>query len=238
MNERISVVVPLYNEEDNVDPLFNRIVAALDLMPGHDHECLLVNDGSTDGTAAAIDRLAEEDVRFRAIHLTENCGQSAALWAGMTRANGDYILSIDGDLQNDPADFPKIIELLSDYDCVCGYRVNRCDTWVRKISSRIANRVRNAILRDGLRDTGCGTKGFRRECLRYLIPFNGAHRFYGAVLRNAGMRLTECPVQHHPRQHGVSKYGIGNRLGRGIYDLIGVAWLLRRVVYPDVEDGP
>lgn len=238
MNERISVVVPLYNEEDNVDPLFNRIVAALDLMPGHDHECLLVNDGSTDGTAAAIDRLAEEDVRFRAIHLTENCGQSAALWAGMTRANGDYILSIDGDLQNDPADFPKIIELLSDYDCVCGYRVNRRDTWVRKISSRIANRVRNAILRDGLRDTGCGTKGFRRECLRYLIPFNGAHRFYGAILRNAGMRLTECPVQHHPRQHGVSKYGIGNRLGRGIYDLIGVAWLLRRVVYPDVEDGP
>lgn len=238
MNERISVVVPLYNEEDNVDPLFNRIVAALDLMPGHDHECLLVNDGSTDGTAAAIDRLAEVDVRFRAIHLTENCGQSAALWAGMTRANGDYILSIDGDLQNDPADFPKIIELLSDYDCVCGYRVNRRDTWVRKISSRIANRVRNAILRDGLRDTGCGTKGFRRECLRYLIPFNGAHRFYGAVLRNAGMRLTECPVQHHPRQHGVSKYGIGNRLGRGIYDLIGVAWLLRRVVYPDVEDGP
>ena len=238
MNERISVVVPLYNEEDNVDPLFNRIVAALDLMPGHDHECLLVNDGSTDGTAAAIDRLAEVDVRFRAIHLTENCGQSAALWAGMTRANGDYILSIDGDLQNDPADFPKIIELLSDYDCVCGYRVNRRDTWVRKISSRIANRVRNAILRDGLRDTGCGMKGFRRECLRYLIPFNGAHRFYGAVLRNAGMRLTECPVQHHPRQHGVSKYGIGNRLGRGIYDLIGVAWLLRRVVYPDVEDGP
>ena len=238
MNERISVVVPLYNEEDTVALLFNKIAAAFDLLPGYDHECLLVNDGSTDGTAAAIDRLAEVDVRFRAIHLTENCGQSAALWAGMTRANGDYILSIDGDLQNDPADFPKIIELLSDYDCVCGYRVNRRDTWVRKISSRIANRVRNAILRDGLRDTGCGMKGFRRECLRYLIPFNGAHRFYGAVLRNAGMRLTECPVQHHPRQHGVSKYGIGNRLGRGIYDLIGVAWLLRRVVYPDVEDGP
>ncbi len=237
MNERISVVVPLYNEEDNVRPLFDKIAAVFDLMPGYEHECLLVNDGSTDGTAAAIDRVAEEDDRFRHIQLTENCGQSAALWAGMTHANGDYILTIDGDLQNDPADFPKIVELLGDYDCVCGYRANRRDTWVRKASSRIANGVRNAILRDGLRDTGCGTKGFRRECVRYLIPFNGAHRFYGAVLRNAGMRLTECPVQHHPRQHGVSKYGIGNRLGRGIYDLIGVAWLLRRVVYPDVKDG-
>lgn len=235
MDKRISVVVPLYNEEDNVLPLAEMVKAAFGALPGYEHECLLVNDGSTDGTRAAMDALGVEDARFRAIHLTENCGQSAALWAGMTRATGDYILTIDGDLQNDPADFPALVELLQEYDCVCGYRENRHDSWVRRVYSRVANCVLGAVLGSTLRDTGCGTKGFRRHCLEYLTPFNGMHRFFGALLHGTGLTIAECPVNHHPRIHGTSKYGIRNRMWRSIYDLVGVAWLRSRRVHPVVE---
>lgn len=229
-----SVVVPFYNECENVPLLAERIKAVFEQLPG-DCDCVMVNDGSRDGTREAMDAVASADGRFHAVHLARNFGQSAALWAGMKRAEGELILTLDGDMQNDPADLPALVELLKDYDCVCGYRENRQDSFVRKLSSRIANGVRNTLLKDGLRDTGCGTKGFRRQCVDHLVPFNGAHRFYGAVLRSAGMRIAECPVRHHPRQYGQSKYGIGNRLGRGIFDLVGVAWLQRRLVHPVVE---
>jgi len=237
VHRTISIVVPFYNERDNVPLMAARLAPVMDAMAG-DCECLFVNDGSTDGTRDAIDAAAKADPRFRAVHHTRNFGQSAALISGMRRAQGRYILTLDGDLQNDPEDLPQLVRLLADFDCVCGYRMKRNDSWVRRASSRIANRVRNAILHDGLRDTGCGTKGFRRECVQYLVPFNGAHRFFAAVLRSAGMRITECPVHHHAREHGVSKYGIGNRLGRGIYDLIGVRWMQRRLVFPSVKGDP
>lgn len=230
----ISVVIPFYNEHENVPLMAARLAPVFDAIGGS-CECLMVNDGSKDGTRKAIEAVTKSDQRFRAVHHTRNFGQSAALISGMRLAKGDFILTLDGDLQNDPEDLPELVKLLADYDCVCGYRAKRSDTWVRRVSSRVANRVRNAILKDGLRDTGCGTKGFRRECIQYLVPFNGAHRFFAAVLRSAGMTIAECPVRHHPRTHGVSKYGIGNRLGRGIYDLIGVRWLQRRLVFPSVE---
>lgn len=230
----VSVVIPFYNEKENVPLMAERLRPVFDAM-GAPCEGLFVNDGSTDGTRDAIEAVAKADPRFRALHHVRNFGQSAALISGMRRATGDYILTLDGDLQNDPEDLPGLVKLLGEFDCVCGYRAKRNDSTVRRISSRVANKVRNAILKDGLRDTGCGTKGFRRKCVGYLVAFNGAHRFFAAVLRTAGMTITECPVQHHPREHGVSKYGIGNRLGRGIYDLIGVGWLQRRLVFPVVE---
>lgn len=230
----ISIVVPLYNERENVPLLADRIRPVFERFNAT-AECVLVDDGSTDGTGDAVQTVAAADPRFRLVRHVRNFGQSAAILTGMRSARGKYLLTLDGDLQNDPEDLPTIVEMLSEYDCVCGYRVDRHDTWVRKVSSRIANRVRNACLHDGLRDTGCGTKGFRSECVRYLVSFNGAHRFFGAVLKSAGMRIAECPVRHHARQHGVSKYGIGNRLGRGLFDLVGVAWLQRRLVFPDVE---
>ncbi len=235
MNKLVSVVVPFYNEQENVLPVAERIAAVFASAPDQPYECLFVNDASTDGTREALDALSADDARVRVLHFVENRGQSAALIAGLRAARGDYLLTIDGDLQNDPADFPKLIELLADYDCVCGYRANRQDTWVRRVSSRVANRVRRAILNDGIRDTGCGTKGFRKSCVPHFVCFNGAHRYFAVMVRAAGLTLTECPVSHHPRVHGTSKYGVNNRLWRGIYDLVGVGWLQKRYVCYEVE---
>lgn len=235
MKKLVSVVVPFYNEEDNVVPLSAAIDAVFAELPDYDYECLFVNDGSKDCTRARLEALRAENPHVKPLHLVENRGQSAALVAGMRRAQGDYILTLDGDLQNDPGDFPKMLELLQEYDCVCGYRANRQDTWVRKISSKIGNGARRMILDDGIRDAGCGSKGFRRCCVEHIVPFNGVHRYFAVMVRNGGLTLTECPVTHHPRVHGVSKYGIHNRLWRGIYDLIGVGWLARRYVNFRVE---
>ena len=235
MKTLASVVVPFYNEEENVPLLAERIDAVFAGLPEYDYECLFVNDGSRDGTREQLERLRASNPHVRPVHLVRNRGQSAALVAGMRRAKGDFILTLDGDLQNDPCDFPRILELLKTHDCVCGYRAKRNDTWVRKVSSRIANKVRDAILKDGIRDSGCGSKGFRRKCIEHIVPFNGAHRFFAVMMRTAGFTIAECEVTHHPRVHGVSKYGIHNRLWRGIYDLVGVAWLKRRYVTFDVE---
>lgn len=235
MNTLVSVVVPFYNEEENVPLVWERVRAVFAELPDYDFECLFVNDGSTDATRERIEAAAAADPRVRPVHLVENSGQSAALVAGMRRARGAYVLTIDGDLQNDPADFGRILELLQHYDCVCGYRANRHDTWSRRMQSRIANRVRDMILHDGIRDTGCGTKGFRRACVEHVIPFNGMHRYFAVMMRKAGFSIAECPVSHHARMHGTSKYGLGNRLWRGLYDLVGVRWLQRRYVPIRVE---
>ena len=235
MSQLVSLVVPFYNEEENIVPLAERVEAVFAGLPDYDYECLFVNDGSKDGTRAALERLQAANPRMRPLHLVKNSGQSAALLAGMRRAKGEYVLMLDGDLQNDPCDFPKMLALLKDYDCVCGYRAKRNDTWFRKLSSKVANRVRNAILQDGIRDSGCGSKGFRRKCIAHFIPFNGQHRFFAVMVRKAGFSIAEMEVTHHARVHGVSKYGLNNRLWRGIYDLIGVGWLRKRYVPFQVE---
>lgn len=235
MKQLVSVVVPFYNEEDNVLPLAERIEAVFSGLVDYDYECLFVNDGSRDGTRAAIDAAAAANARIRPVHLVQNRGQSAALVAGMRRARGEYVLTLDGDLQNDPADFPRMLELLKTHDCVCGYRAKRNDSRLRRISSKIGNGAREAMLKDGIRDAGCGSKGFRRRCIEHIVPFNGAHRYFAVMMRTAGMTIAECEVRHHPRMHGSSKYGINNRLWRGIYDLFGVRWLKRRYVTFEIE---
>jgi dolichol-phosphate mannosyltransferase len=236
MKPLVSVIVPFYHEEANVPLLWARIAAVFADLTDYALEGILVNDGSTDGTRAAIDALAAADARVRPVHLHGNHGQSAALYAGLIRARGEYLLTLDGDLQNDPADFPRFLELLGEYDCVCGYRKHRHDSRARRMSGKVANTVRNWILRDGVRDAGCGAKGFRRCCLPHFVCFNGLHRFFPVFVRQGGLTLIEIPVNHHPRQHGVSKYGIGNRLWRGLFDLVGVAWLRRRHVVLHVEE--
>lgn len=236
MKTLVSVVVPLYNEQDNVAPLVEKIRQAFSGLPEYDFECILVNDGSTDLTEARLGEQRGQDARVKPLSMARNSGQSAALIAGMRHAVGEYILTLDGDLQNDPADFPRFLDLLKSADCVCGYRANRNDTWIRRVSSRVANAARNAVLHDGIRDSGCGSKGFQRHCVQHLVAFNGVHRFFAVFMRAQGFSIVECPVLHHARHSGVSKYGINNRLWRGLYDLVGVAWLAKRQVIYDVRD--
>lgn len=235
MTTLVTVVVPFYNEEQNVALLADRIAAVFQGLADYEYECVFVNDGSTDGTRAELERLARERPRIQPVHLVRNSGQSAAIVAGMRRARGEVIVMVDGDLQNDPRDFPRMLELLREYDCVFGYRVKRQDSRIKRHASRIANAARRWWLQDEIRDAGCGAKGFRRCCVEHMIPFNGMHRYFGVMMKAAGMRIAEMEVAHHPRQFGTSKYGVWDRLWRGLYDLMGVAWLRKRYVAIRVE---
>ncbi len=225
----ISVVVPAYNEVDNLAPLFAELRAALE-PTGRSWELVMIDDGSKDGTAEAIAAEAQRDPRVVALLLERNAGQSAALAAGLARARGAIIVTLDADLQNDPADLPRLLDALKDADVVSGVRQNRQDSWVRLVSSRIANAVRRGVLGDPVTDIGCSFKAYRREQLQGLPMFVGVHRFLPALCVFRGARYAEVMLNHRARRHGVSKYGVGNRLWRGIADLIGVQWLKTRLV--------
>lgn len=222
----ISVVVPLYNEQDNVVELQSQIANAL---AGHDYELVLVDDGSTDATVSRV----QPGGRVRLLQFEKNAGQSAAMHAGIHNARGQVIVTLDGDLQNDPADIPAMIAKLDEgYDLVCGYRAKRKDTGFKRLQSRIANFVRSRFVGDHVRDTGCTLKVMRTPCREALLLFNGMHRFIPALIGNMGFRVTEMPVNHRPRIHGVSKYGFGNRALRATRDMFGVRWLnSRRTTY-------
>jgi dolichol-phosphate mannosyltransferase len=228
----VSVVVPLFNEEENVPILQGELTAALS---GLDYEIIFVDDGSTDGTARSI----APDPRVRLLQFERNAGQSAAMYAGLNSARGDVAVLIDGDLQNDPADIPRLLaEIERGADLVCGYRAQRKDTAVKRITSRVANFVRSRFTKDGVRDTGCTLKAMKRECVTALLPFKGMHRFIPALVKGAGYRLVEIPVNHRLRKFGLSKYGLGNRALRATTDMFGVRWLLsRRLNYKVREDS-
>ena len=225
---RISVVVPVFDEEPNLAALAAEIDAAL---AGLDYELLVVDDGSRDATPATLARLAAAQPRLRPLRHDRNYGQSAALATGFAAARGELLVTLDGDLQNDPADAPRLLaELERGFDVVSGVRQRRQDSWVRKVSSRIANGVRRRVLDDGITDVGCSLKAYRTRVVKRLPPFAGMHRFLPALARMEGARVTELPVAHRPRRFGKSKYNISNRLWRGIADLLGVWWLKRRWV--------
>ena len=218
----VSVIVPLFNEEENISILQSELRAALD---GLDYEIVFVDDGSLDCTVERI----ETAPNVRLIRFEKNTGQSAALYAGLQAARGANAVLMDGDLQNDPADIPRLLaEVARGADLVCGYRINRQDTLVKRLTSRIANAVRSRFTKDGVRDTGCTLKAIRRECISALVPFKGMHRFIPALIKGAGYRLVEIPVNHRPRRFGRSKYGLGNRALRATIDMFGVRWLLSR----------
>ena len=218
----VSVIVPVYNEEENVPILQAELRAAL---RGFDHELIFVDDGSADQTVGRI----EPASNVRLLRFEKNAGQSAAMYAGLQAARGTILVLIDGDLQNDPADIPKLVDEISrGADLVCGYRALRRDTRVKRLTSRIANAVRSRYTKDGVRDTGCSLKAMRRECVSALIPFKGMHRFIPALIKDAGYRLVEIPVNHRPRRFGQTKYGLGNRAVRATTDMFGVRWLLSR----------
>jgi glycosyltransferase involved in cell wall biosynthesis len=226
----VSVVVPLYNEEQSVAMLQRELA---DALTGLDYEIIFVDDGSQDETGARI----APSPRTRVLHFEKNAGQSAAIFAGLQAVRSEVAVLIDGDLQNDPADIPRLLaEISRGADLVCGYRARRKDTLLKRIISRVANFVRSRFTRDGVRDTGCTLKAMRRDCIEALVPFKGMHRFIPALVKGAGYRLVEIPVNHRPRRFGQSKYGLGNRALRATVDMFGVRWLLSRRLNYQVRD--
>ena len=218
----VSVIVPLFNEEENMSILQSEVKAALAEI---DHEMIFVDDGSIDRTLERI----ETAPNVRVIRFEKNTGQSAAIYAGLQAAHGAITVLIDGDLQNDPTDIPRLLaEIDRGADLVCGYRARRKDTFLKRLTSRIANFVRSRFTKDYVRDTGCTLKAMRRDCVSALLPFKGMHRFIPALVKGAGYRLVEIPVNHRPRRFGQSKYGLGNRALRATIDMFGVRWLLSR----------
>ena len=226
---RLSVVVPAYNEEENVVPLAREIVAALEGLPGG-FELILVDDASTDATARLIREFG--DARVRGVFHRINCGQSAAVASGFRAARGAWVGTLDGDGQNDPADLPAMLEqaIAEGVDCVTGVRRQRQDTFIRRISSKIANGYRNWITGDRVSDSGCGIRVARRAALCEIPVFNGMHRFLPTLLRGQGFSVVERAVNHRERLRGTSKYGVHNRLWRGIRDCFGIRWYLSRAV--------
>lgn len=240
MGERsVSVVVPALNEAENIRPLVNEILAALGDDP--DLEIIYVDDGSDDESPAIFAALAQELApRFKCIRHQHRCGQSTGVSTGVRHAKNPWIATLDADGQNDPANIPIMLAKLFEAEkpelrLVAGWRTKRKDTWLKRISSRIANRVRSAFLRDSTPDTGCGLKLFNRELFLRLPYFDHMHRFLPALVLRAGGEVVSVPVNHRPRTQGISKYGFHNRLWVGIVDLFGVAWLQRRAKVSVIE---
>jgi dolichol-phosphate mannosyltransferase len=233
----LSVVIPVKNEAENIAPLVAEIIAALDgLAP---YEIIYVDDGSSDGTAAEIMRLAVNASQLRLLRHARSCGQSAAILTGVIAARGAWIATLDGDGQNDPADIPRLWRLARAAPSippllVAGYRENRQDTWSKRIASRLANAIRSKLLGDATPDTGCGLKLFPRTLFLDLPAFDHMHRFLPALVLRDGGTVRSVAVNHRPRGGGISKYGVFDRLGVGIVDLFGVWWLQRRVARPDL----
>jgi glycosyltransferase involved in cell wall biosynthesis len=231
----LSIILPVYNERDNLDALATAIKAAMSGMGREDWEAICVNDGSRDGSDAILEALHEEDARFVPVHFRANQGQTAAFDAGIRHARGTYLVTMDADLQNDPADIPLLLNALEDgVGAVCGIRTKRRDTFVRRISSKIANGVRNWLSNETITDTGCSLKLFRAECFARIKLYEGMHRFLPTLVKMEGFSVVEVPVSHHPRHAGASKYGVWNRLFKSFRDLLAVRWMKQRMLRYEV----
>jgi dolichol-phosphate mannosyltransferase len=233
---QISIIVPMFNEADNVLPMTREVAAAFALA-GQEWELVFVDDASMDDTWRRIREARESEPRVRALRHRRNAGQSAAVWTGLMATTSPILCTLDGDLQNDPADLPGMIAKLAGVDFVSGMRLQRQDSWVRKVSSRLARGARHRALGVDFCDTGCAIRAFKREVLEGVFPFDGLHRFLPLLVHGGGFKTLEVPVHHRPRVAGVSKYGVWNRLGRGLYDLVALSWYQkRRYRAPGVEE--
>ncbi len=230
----LSVVIPIYNEAENVTPLLAELVPILEKLE-RDFEVLCINDASTDDSLTILEGLQNKYPQLKIIAHTVNCGESAATATGFQQAQGKYIVTMDGDLQNDPADIPTLLHIIEQRElaAVCGIRRKREDDWIKRLSSRTANAVRNLITGDDISDAGCTFRALRRDTLREIPVFNGMHRFLPTLLRFQGYEVEEVLVNHRPRTMGVSKYGVGNRMFRGLIDCVAMRWLQMRTVPAD-----
>jgi dolichol-phosphate mannosyltransferase len=227
----ISFVIPCHNEAENLKPLVAAIRAAIEPLK-FNYEIVFTDDCSTDNSWTALKKLAAIDPKIRAQRFAYNCGQSAALWAGMKATRGKFIVTLDADLQNDPQDAPKLLGALKNFDCACGTRIearSHGDNFVRIASSKIANWVRNKLSGENISDAGCCYRAFKRECIADLKFFKGMHRFLPTLFKIEGFTVTEIPVGHHPRASGRTHYGIWNRLFASFYDLLAVRWMKTRM---------
>jgi glycosyltransferase involved in cell wall biosynthesis len=234
----LSLVIPCFNEEENLRELIKVIREAVE--PLHvSYEVVITDDCSRDNSWAVLKEFAASDARIRVQKLNRNSGESAASWAGMNASRGRYIVTLDADLQNDPKDLPKLLEALKHGDCVCGTRVKmrgEGDSFVRVVSSRIANEVRNRLSGEQITDAGCTYRAFKRECIENLKFFKGMHRFLPTLFKIEGFTVTEIEVRHNPRFAGQSHYGVWNRLFASFYDLLAVRWMKKRMFRFHVEE--
>ena len=227
----LSVVVCVYNEEENIRPMVEQIDREL---AGLDYEIVYVDDGSTDQTLREL--LSLKHPRLCIVEFRRNYGQSAALAAGIEHARGEWIVTMDGDLQNDPEDIPKLLRYLDQYDMATGWRQKREDPRLKKISSRIANAIRKRLSGEEIKDSACTLRAFKRECVQNIPVFDGMHRFLPTLVKMEGYRIIEVPVIHHPRKFGESKYNIRNRMLRAFVDLLAVRWMKDRHVRYEIEE--
>jgi len=236
-NPDVSVVVPVYNESECVGPLCEAIYS---VVPGLDRsfEVLLVDDGSSDDTPGLLAAEKARRENLRVIRLLKNCGQSAAMSCGFDHARGKVVVTLDADLQNDPADIPMLLEKIDSGECdvVCGWRQKRRDNFVRRISSKIANGIRNRLSGETISDTGCSLKAYRTEYLRKIKMFKGMHRFLPTLLKLEGAKVIEVPVNHKPRHAGEAKYGVWNRVFKSARDLLAVRWMKSRHIRYEAEE--
>lgn len=232
----LSVVIPVYNEAQNIPLLLERLGTALAHWPGG-VEFLFVDDGSRDNTLDVLKQAQENDSRVRIVHFRRNLGQTAAMAAGFQLAEGRSVATIDGDLQNDPAEIPRLVEMLKDWDAVCGVREGRKDGRWKRFSSRVANGFRNWVTGDDIIDTGCTLKAYQRECLERLELYRGMHRFLPTLLKMHGFRVTQVLVSHHPRLYGKTNYGTWERMVKGIGDCWAVRWMKKNRIdfAPELE---
>ena len=233
----LSVIIPVYNEEDNLPLLWPELCGVLETM-GVTFEVIFVDDGSRDRSAELIRGLRDGDSRVRLLRLKANAGETAATDAGFKAARGQRVVTMDADLQNDPHDIPALVRRLEQWDAVTGWRVSRGDgdSIVRRISSRLANRTRNWLSDESIQDSGCTFRAFRRECLRGLVLYRGFHRFIPTLLRMRGYRVVEVPVRNRPRRFGESKYGVLNRVFVAFVDLLVVRWMKNRLLRYEVAE--
>lgn len=227
---KISLVIPVYNEEENLHDLYREVLLTLENEP-RNWEIVFIDDGSKDRSLDIMKALAAQDGRIRYVTFVANCGQSAAFAAGFAYAEGDVVITMDADLQNDPADIPGMLAAYEQgVDMVIGWRANRQDTLTKRYASKFANWVRNRISNETVRDTGCSLKVMRADMARNIPMFKGMHRFLPTLMKCLGARVAEVKVNHRPRSKGVSKYGIWDRAFSAAYDLLAVRWMQKRFI--------
>ncbi|MGB7573895.1 MAG: glycosyltransferase family 2 protein [Thermodesulfobacteriota bacterium] len=231
----ISVVVPVYNEEENLPVLIPQIAEVLGPL-GKTYEMIFVDDGSQDHSRRLLKEMALQFPQIRILGFKKNCGETAAGAAGIKEARGGIVITIDADLQNDPKDIPRMLDYLKEYDMVTGWRQKREDSWVKRITSRIANRIRNSLSGEEIQDSGCTFRAYKRECLRDIKLYKGMHRFIPTLVKMEGYRVIEIPIAHHPRKFGVSKYTTWNRMWRAFVDLLAVKWMKSRHIHYEIEE--